>query len=459
MAPADNAARVQESDRCLQRVRVAAWSALFFDLMSAHDSALLHSLAAKAGTPFWLYDASVIRRRIADIRGITNAPNLQARFAMKACPATKVLREMAAAGIWIDAVSGNEVLRALRAGHPAGMDPPAICFTADVFRDNALPVVREHGILPNVGSPGMIRDLHAAGYRGKISLRVNPGFGHGHVNSCDTGGPSSKHGIWHSEVAATGAAAQEAGLSVVMLHAHIGSGPQFDELVANLTRLTDVFASLIPLFPAIEAISLGGGIPHNYRDPAAVQPIGRLKDLFLTAQEKVSKVAGRSLRLEIEPGRYYVAPGCTLVTLVTDVKQTRDNDKGSGATFAMVDAGFVDLLRPAMYGSWHGISVVGREDEPPVSPVVIAGPLCESGDVFTRDEAELIQPRLLPAIVAGDLLAIHDAGAYGYAMSSNYNSIGRAPQLWLEEDGSVTRISRRETLDDILKAEAEESLI
>ena len=426
--------------------------------MSVHSPDLLQSLAAQAGTPFWIYEAAVIRRRIADIKAITDAPNLQARYAMKACPATKVLQEMAAAGIWIDAVSGNEALRALRAGHPAGMEPPAICFTADVFRDNALSVVLEHGLLPNIGSAGMIGELHAAGYRGKISLRVNPGFGHGHVNSCDTGGPSSKHGIWHADVGVANAAAQDAGLSVVMLHAHIGSGAQFEELVDNLTRLTGEFAALIPQFPALEAVSLGGGIPHNYRNPEAPQPIGRLRDLFIAAQEKISRAAGRTLRLEIEPGRYYVAPACQLITRVTDVKHTRTNDKGRGATFAMVDAGFVDLIRPAMYGSWHGISVVGRETEAPEESVVVAGPLCESGDVFTRDEAELVQPRPLPSLTPGELLAISDAGAYGYAMSSNFKSIGRAPQLWLEEDGSVTQISRRESIDDILKAETDERL-
>ena len=166
--------------------------------------------------------------------------------------------------------------------------------------------------------------------------------------------------------------------------------------------------------------------------------------------------ARRELRVEIEPGRYYVAPGCTLVTRVTDVKQTRTNEKGRGATFAMVDAGFVDLVRPAMYGSYHAIDIVGRDDEDPNvarEPIVIAGPLCESGDIFTRDDRELLAPRLLPRPVAGDLLTLRDAGAYGYAMSSNYNSIGRAPQLWLEENGSVEMISRRETLDDLLKAE------
>jgi diaminopimelate decarboxylase len=427
--------------------------------MAVYSSEFLRLLAAKAGTPYWLYDASVIRRRIAEIKAATDGPNLQARYAMKACPVTKVLREMLAAGIWIDAVSGNEALRALRAGFPGGADPPVICFTADVFRDNALPVVLEHRLLPNVGSPGMIRELSGAGYRGKISLRVNPGFGHGHVNSCDTGGPSSKHGIWHTDLEEANAAAEESGLSVAMLHAHIGSGAQFEELFDNLTRLTGEFASLIPQFPALEAVSLGGGIPHNYRDSASAQPLGRLRDLFVAAQEKVSRAAGRPLRLEIEPGRYYVAPGCQLITRVSDVKRTRSNEKGSGATFAMVDAGFVDLVRPAMYGSWHGISVAGREDESPSESVVVAGPLCESGDVFTRDEDELILPRPLPPLTPGDLLLISDAGAYGYAMSSNYNSIGRAPQLWLEEDGSVTQISRRETVEDILKAETDERLV
>ena len=236
-------------------------------------------------------------------------------------------------------------------------------------------------------------------------------------------------------------------------------GLAFDELVGNLGELTDLFVSLLPEFPALEAVSLGGGIPHNYRDPSAVQPIHRLRELFISAQAKLSQAAGSELRLEIEPGRYYVAPAGTLVTQVTDVKQTRDNEKGSGATFAMVDAGFVDLVRPAMYGSWHGIQVVGRENEAATASVVIAGPLCESGDVFTRDDAELIQPRPLPPVAVGDLLTIHDGGAYGYAMSSNYNSIGRAPQLWLEENGEVRQISRRETLDDILKAETDEPLV
>lgn len=418
------------------------------------NEALIRRIADQVGTPFFLYDGSIIRQRIADIKFMTKSAGLQARFAMKACPSTKVLKEMLANDIWIDAVSGNEALRALHAGHRSGNTPPVICFTADVFRDNALDVVLKNNLLPNIGSPAMVQQLAAAGYRGPISIRINPGFGHGHVNTCDTGGPSSKHGIWHTELQAVKAAADRAGFDVVMLHAHIGSGPKVQELHDNLTRLAGEFATLVPQFPKLNAVSLGGGIPHNYRDRANQPAIEPLADLFTRCREMIVKAAGRDIRVEIEPGRYYVAPSCTLVTRVHDVKRTLTNAKGNGATFAMVDAGFVDLVRPAMYGSYHQIEILGKENAPATESIVVAGPLCESGDVFTRGGAdEELHPRQLPKPEVGDLMLLRDAGAYGYAMSSNYNSIGRAPQIWVNPDGTVEQISRRETVEDILKAE------
>ncbi len=420
--------------------------------MNRHDPALLERLAESVGTPYWLYDAGALRKRIAMIKDITDSPGVQARFAMKSLPATRILREMREAGIWIDAVSGNEVLRAQHAGFPGGKNPPVICFTADVFRDNALEVVLQNDVLPNIGSPGMIRQLAEAGYRGDISLRINPGFGHGHVNSCDTGGPSSKHGVWFESLGPLAQSAKDAGLRVTMLHSHIGSGPQFSELLDNLSRLADEFAAELPQFPDLTAISLGGGLPHDYRDPDAEIPLHLLKTFFSETHERFSALAGREIRVEIEPGRFYVAPCGTLVGRVTDVKSTNSNEKGMGVTFAMIDAGFVDLVRPAMYGSFHRIEVVGKEGEA-TEPIVVAGPLCESGDVFTRDDAELLQPRDLPRPEPGDLLTIHDGGAYGAAMSSNYNSIGHAPQLWLEEDGSVELLTRRETIEDLLLSE------
>ena len=177
-----------------------------------------------------------MRRRLARLTTLTAGDALQARYAMKANSNWKVLEAVRAAGLWIDAVSGNEVLRARRAGFPMGAKPPVVMLTADVLRDNALTVVLEHGVLPNVGSPGMIDELQGAGYSGPIALRVNPGFGHGHVQSCDTGGPSSKHGVWHEALAALRARAAAAKLPIASLHAHIGTGPQIEEFDENLRR-------------------------------------------------------------------------------------------------------------------------------------------------------------------------------------------------------------------------------
>jgi len=417
----------------------------------------LEAIAAKVGTPFFLYSADVLRRRINAVKKIIPGDTLQARYAMKACSTRRILEEIRDAGIWIDAVSGNEVLRARNAGFPLGNNPPAILYTADVFRDNALDVITGTEVLPNIGSPAMIDDLAGAGYRGPIGIRINPGFGHGHVRECDTGGPSSKHGIWHETAGQARAAAAAAGLPIVLLHTHIGSGPQIEEFNRNMARLVEFFCEQLPSYPDLEAVNLGGGIPHPYRPGAPEVDLAPLGEILRDAQATLSARAGRSIRVEVEPGRYFIAPSAVLVTRVHDLKATADNDKGPGHRFAMVDAGFTDLVRPAMYGSYHHITRHGGDTGAGTEAVVVAGPLCESGDVFTRDAREFLEPRELPALRRGDLLVFHDAGAYGVQMSSYYNSLGRAPQVWCDE-GGFHLISRRETLSDIIGNECYELL-
>ena len=421
------------------------------------DSYPLDRLADQVGTPFFLYDGHELDRRLANLNALTEGDALQARYAMKANSCWKVLDAVRTAGLWIDAVSGNEVLRARRAGFAMGFEPPVVMLTADVLRDNALTAVLEHGVMPNVGSPGMIDELRGAGYGGPIAVRVNPGFGHGHVQSCDTGGPSSKHGIWHEALAAMAARAAAAKLPVITLHAHVGTGPDVREFEDNLRRVVELAAAQLGAFPDIEAVNLGGGIPHPYRPGAAVYDLGGFRKLLVEAAARLAAAAKRPIRVEIEPGRYPIAGAGLLVCRVKDIKQTQTNPKGPGQKFIMVDAGFNDLVRPAMYGSYHHISIVGKGAGRAPQPFVVAGPLCESGDVFTRDEHELLDPRELPQPDIGDLMVLHDAGAYGAAMSSNYVSLGRAPQVWWQ-DGRALLVSRRETVDDIVRIEANEPI-
>ena len=412
----------------------------------------LRWLAERVGTPVYVYDAAMVQARIEAIAALTAAPGLQARYAMKACSAAPILARMRAHRIWIDAVSGNEVLRARAAGYPLGAAVPEVMLTTDVFRDNALDVIREYGVLPNIGSPHMLDQLVAAGYRGPLGIRLNPGFGYGHVQSCDTGGPSSKHGIWFDEALTVAHAATRHGMTVTLLHAHIGSGPAVAEFTDNMQHLANFFAGCLEAYPHVQAVNFGGGIPHPYRPGAPSADLEAFGRLLQRAQARFNNQTGRAIRVEIEPGRYLVAPAAYVITRVTDVKRTKANAKGPGQTFVMVDAGFCDLIRPAMYGSFHQISVWNAPSNAVLEPTVIAGPLCESGDVFTRDAAEFVQPRPLPAVQSGDLLLIHDAGAYGYAMSSNYNSLGRAPQVWVE-NGIPYLISRRETFEEVIRTE------
>ena len=421
------------------------------------DTYPLSQLAARVGTPFFLLDAEILRGNLRRLQALAVGPQVVARYAMKANSLRQVLQLVCKAGLWIDAVSGNEVLRAMRAGFPGGTDPPRIMLTADVFRDNALEVLQQHHILPNLGSPGMLRQLAAAGYRGPVAVRANPGFGHGHVEACDTGGPSSKHGVWHEDLEELRQAAATAGLTIVALHAHIGTGPQPREFDQNMRKLVDFFEAILPAFPDADAVNFGGGIPHPYQPSQQAYDLSWYRPVLEDAVGRFARAAGRPIRVEIEPGRYAVAGMAALVCRVQDVKSTHANAKGPGHQFVMVDAGFCDLVRPAMYGSYHHISVVGAGASRTPEPLVVAGPLCESGDVFTRDANELLVPRFLPRPEPGDLLVLHDAGAYGSAMSSNYVSIGRAAQvLW--DAGRATLVARRESLDDVVRAECEEPL-
>jgi len=420
----------------------------------------LERIAERVGTPFWLYDGDAMWRTVDSFARLVGGGGgegaLAGRYAMKANAARPVLELVRAAGLWVDATSGNEVLRARRAGFPGGADPPVIMLTSDVYRDNALEVLLRERVLPNVGSPGMIAELRRAGHLGPIGVRVNPGFGHGAVESCDTGGPSSKHGIWPDALELVRAAAHEAKLSIVTLHGHIGTGPELPEFSTNLRRLMEFFAALLPTFPQVHTVNLGGGIPHPYRLGEPAYDLADFRPLLDEAVGRLSRAAGRPIRVEIEPGRFLVAGSAVLVTRVHEVKETRRNAKGEGHTFIMVDSGFCDLLRPALYGSYHHMEVIGRGSGPAV-PCVVAGPLCESGDVFTRSEQEFLEPRMLPRPEPGDLLVLQDAGAYGTVMSSNYLSMGRAPEVWWE-GGSARLVSRRERLEDIVARECDEAI-
>jgi diaminopimelate decarboxylase len=398
-------------------------------------------LARQFGTPTFIYDAAMIRRRLADLAAFDVV-----RYAEKACSNLAVLDLVRRAGGLVDTVSANEIRRALAAGYAAVGDPPPIVYTADIFDHDSLDLCVERNIHVNCGSPDMIDQLGSRAAGRNITLRVNPGFGHGHSQKTNTGGKMAKHGIWHTQIAACLDRARRAGLTVTGLHIHIGSGTDLEHLSQVCGALEQAAGAV---GPSLLSVSVGGGLPTVYRPTDSYVDLPAFFAHCDAMRRRLQDRFGHPLRLEIEPGRYLVAESGYLVAEIRAVKQQDDN------TFYLLDAGFNNLVRPTLYGAYHPMSVVPADGDTrrPERDVIVGGPLCESGDIFTQEEGGFVVTRRLPEAKVGDLLVIECAGAYGFVMGSNYNSRPLAAEVLIDA-GGPRLIRRRQTFDDLVRGEA-----
>ena len=404
--------------------------------------AQLWSLADQFGTPLWVYDAATIRQRIAQVSNFDTV-----RFAQKACSNIHILKLMREQGVKVDAVSRGEILRALAAGFKAGGEPSEIVFTADLFDAATLDCVVEHGVPVNAGSIDMLRQLGPRSKGHAVWLRINPGFGHGHSNKTNTGGEHSKHGIWHTDLPLALQTIREQGLTLAGLHMHIGSGVDYGHLAEVCGAMVELVRTAHAAGHDLHAISAGGGLSIPYRVGDPVIDTQHYFGLWNTARQQAEAIVGHKLGLEIEPGRFLVAESGVLLGEVRATKNAGNNH------FVLVDTGFNELMRPSMYGSYHGMEVLRRDGQSlPAQDSVVAGPLCESGDVFTQGDGGVVLPRSLAGASVGDLLVIHDTGAYGSSMSSNYNTRPLAAEV-LVDGGKAQLIRRRQTVDELLALE------
>jgi diaminopimelate decarboxylase len=405
----------------------------------------VNALARQFGTPTYVYDAAKVLERLADLRSFDVV-----RYAMKACSNIAILDLVRRHGALVDTVSAGEIRRALAAGYSAvASDPnasPPVVYTADIFDRESLDLVVEKGIHANCGSPDMIEQLGARAPGRHITLRVNPGFGHGHSRKTNTGGEQSKHGIWHEDVADCLRRADANGLAVTGLHMHIGSGTDLEHL-RHVCQAMEKTAREVGR--SVTSISAGGGLPVPYRSEDPSIDLAAYFELWDATRKRLEDAFGHQVTLEIEPGRYLVAESGFLVTEIRAIKRM------GGNTFYLLDAGFNNLARPILYGAYHPMSIVPRAGDGadrPVRDVVVGGPLCESGDIFTQQDGGIVCTRPLPAAEVGELLVIEIAGAYGYVMSSNYNSKPLAAEV-LVAGGRAHLIRKRQAFEDIVRGE------
>jgi diaminopimelate decarboxylase len=413
--------------------------------------ARIADMARDHGTPLYVYDASVIRERCRDLAAWDTI-----RFAQKACSNIAVLDLVRREGVLVDAVSAGEIHRALKAGYSAhapsasgssGDLPPAhpIVYTADIFDRESLDAVARLGIHVNCGSADMLEQLAVRMPGAAVTLRVNPGFGHGHSQKTNTGGEGSKHGIWHEDMPEVLRRADRAGLVVSGLHMHIGSG-------ADLAHLAEVAGALervaIEVGRSLTTVSAGGGLPVPYKPEEERADLSGYFTLWDATRKRLEDRFGHRIRLEIEPGRYLTAEAGYVVTEIRAVKR-QGNRK-----YLLVDAGFNTLARPVLYGSYHPMSIcpADRVDPDVCEEVAVGGPLCESGDIFTQVDGGFVTTRALPYAGVGDLLVIEIAGAYGFVMASNYNSKPLPAEVLIDE-GVAKLVRSRQTVEDLVRGE------
>ena len=401
------------------------------------DGVTLAAIAASVGTPTYVYSAATLRERIAALRsGFGEYPHAL-HYALKANSNLAVVRVVRAAGGLVDANSGAEIEVALRAGY----GPGDIVFTGVGKTPMEIDQAVALGVKTiNAESAGELERIAAAacarGTVAQVALRVNPDIAsesHPHIS---TGLGTHKFGVPITEARAiVRDASARPGLRFVGLHVHIGSQ------MLGLAPLRRAAAAVMGLARelrddgvSVEHLDLGGGLGIAYEGetvPSATMYTAALVDV----------VRPSGLTLIVEPGRAVVGPAGALLASVVDVKP-----RGNGTRFVVLDAGMSELLRPALYGAYHRIeAVTGRAGVPVTCDVV--GPICETADVFGVG-------RSLPEPTVGTVVAVLDAGAYGSAMSSNYNRHALPAEVMVD-DGAWRLVRRRQTIDEQLVCEEE----
>ena len=394
----------------------------------------VRAIAKKVGTPFYLYSYATFARHFNVFDGAFGEMPHVVCYSLKANPNGALLRIIAQSGGGADIVSGGELFRALSAGIPADR----IVYSGVGKSVEELRYAIDSGIcMINIESEGEFKALKKLSRKMKrnvpVSIRVNPEIDPKTHPYITTGLKKNKFGIlWDDAARIYRDIAAEEYLAPVGISSHIGS--QILELgpfIEAVTSLKKMILELRGLGMAIEMLDIGGGLGITYKDELPPDP----KQYANVVKENLGDIG---ITLILEPGRVIVGNSGVFITKTLYVKQT------AGKIFYIVDGAMNDLVRPSLYNAYHDIVPVEQKKRK-TKVVDIVGPICESGDFLAKD-------RELVSLKEGDLVAVKSAGAYGYAMSSNYNSRRRAAEVLVKGDEFFV-VRKRETVKDLVRGE------
>lgn len=400
-------------------------------------------LTEKYGTPIYVINEKTIRERYKNLKTALDDiyKKNHIHYAMKANSSVSILKILQKEGAFLDCVSVGEIYTALKVGY----QPDQIIYTGNNFTNRDLEYALSKGVIINLDALSQIQRLDKIMNKVNsncklLSFRVNPEFGSGFHDHCITAGPDIKFGILEGEILQAYHEAQELGFQKYGIHMHIGSGIlEINPFKIAAEKFLEIAGKIHnELGINFEFLDFGGGLGIPYRpNEHPIDLKGYASTILGLFKEKIREYDLGMPSFCIEPGRFLVAESTIILSEVNTIKTTAHK------SYIGIDAGFHNLIRPAMYGSYHEVVVANKMDEQPQKMYEVAGPLCESGDILAHE-------RKLPIIEEGDILGILDAGAYGFTMSSNYNLRPNAAEI-LVRDGKAYIIREAQKIEDLLK--------
>ena len=395
------------------------------------------------GTPLYVINEQMIRERYRSLKKVLNHEykNNQINYAVKANSNLSLLKILNSEGASFDCTSMGEVYTCFK----AGISSEKMIYTGNMFTDNDFKFAVKNNVFVNLDSLSQLNRLvrihESLGKEKKaISFRINPEFGAGHHKHTITAGKDIKFGILEEQAIEAYRKAKEIGFEKFGIHQHIGSGvinaldfgKPAEKFISIIKKIIEV------LKIRFEFIDFGGGLGISYRPEEEPLDLNKYREIVIEPFKNLvkSENIGEPV-FKIEPGRFLTAESSILLTQINTIKNNGYN------LFAGVDAGFNTLLRPILYNSYHHIipcNIKGREK---TLTYDVVGPICESGDILGKN-------RELKKLEEKDIIAILDVGAYGFTMSSNYNSRPRSSEI-LINNGKIFKIRETESLDDLLK--------
>ncbi len=379
---------------------------------------VLHKAAQTYGTPVYVYEQQVIEAQCQKLW--RHFPNVAIHYAMKANSNPEILRIIRKQGIGAEAVSLGELALAKHAGFKA----KDTSFTCASLTERELASAASSGARIHLDSLTQIETWGRKALGREVSLRLNQGIGAGHHAHVITGGPHSKFGITLEDIPEALRITDTYGLRVVGIQQHIGSNVLDATVFVKSVR---VLLQTAKRFPNLTHIDFGGGLGISYAPEESQLDLKRVGKEFKILTSAFKESMGRDVSFAMEPGRFIVAESGSLLVSVVDQKKTNKHQ------FVGVNSGFNQLIRHAMYGSYHPIENLSRT-RGPKTPITIAGNVCESGDLFAVDRM-MIRPEL------DDVLVIRNAGAYGFSMASNFNMHALPREVLVSGAGRLKDIS------------------